>query len=251
MATDTADFVEQPLSQLSPEAAQYLEGRDGQISVSVVVPSRGTVYTWNGHEKLHMASVAKLAIMLTVMQQAIDQGRGLTSAEIANLTPMITVSDNDSASLLWDQVGGGPAVEAYLRSIGLQEIDPNEDACWGASYASSYDVSLLLAKLAEGEILNPEMRSTALGLLSQVDPSQQWGVASVAPEVVPDGTLIGIKDGWYPAPCGWWVNSAGVILPANDKPAYTVAVLTNEQSTMEYGIETIETVATYVHDALH
>jgi hypothetical protein len=156
-----------------------------------------------------MASVAKVAIMLTVMQQAIDEGRGLTPEELSALTPMITVSDNDAASLPWNQVGGGQTVEDYMRSIGLDEIDASKDSCWGASYASAYDVSLMLAKLARGEILNDEMRHIALSLLAQVDPSQQWGVTAPAPEVVPEGTLIGIKDGWYPAPCGSWVNRAG------------------------------------------
>ncbi len=175
----------------------------------------------------------------------------MTDAEIEALTPMITVSDNDSALQLWQQVGGGQALEDYLGSIGLDEVTANVDTAWGASYASSYDVALLFAKLTRGEILDEPMRATAIDLLSQVEPSQAWGVIAAAPEVVPSGTIIGVKDGWYPADCGWWVNSAGLILPSNGAPAYTMAVLTSEQSTWEYGIETIETVGGFVHTALH
>ena len=251
VALNTDSYIELPLSDLSPDAAAYLETRDGPISVSVVVPERGAIYTWNGHEMLHMASVAKLGIMLTLMQQAIDAGRSLTGDELATLTPMITVSDNETASQLWDAIGGGEAIDAYMRSIGLDEVIGNKYASWGASYASSHDIALLLAKLARGEILDEQMRATALGLLSQVDPSQAWGVTAAAPEVLPGGTVIGVKDGWYPADCGWWVNSAGAILPSNGATAYTMAVLTAEQSTWEYGIETIETVGGYVHAALH
>jgi hypothetical protein len=228
-----------------------MQGREGPAGVAVVVPSQGVVYTYNGHELFHMASVAKVGIMLTVMKQALEAGRDLTEAELDQLRPMITVSDNVTASQLWEQIGGGQAVEDYFRSIGLQEIDPNKDTCWGASYASAHDVAVLLAELATGDILNASMRDIALGLMQEVDPAQTWGVIAARPETVPEGTIAAVKDGWYPADCGWWVNSAGVLIPGNDQPAYTVAVLTGEQSTWEYGIETIEGVGQRIHDALH
>lgn len=232
-------------------AALYLEARDGPKGVAVVVPSRRAIYTWNGHEKFHMASIAKVSIMLTVMDQALQSGRGLTAEELAYIRPMITISDNSAASLLWSQIGGGQAVEDFLRGIGLEETDPNKESCWGASYSSPHDVALLFAKLVLGEILDEKMRSIALELLQQVDPSQTWGVTAAAPDDRPEGTIIGIKDGWYPADCGWWVNSAGLVVPGNEKPAYTVAVLTGQQSTLAYGIETIEEAGRLIHDALH
>ena len=212
---------------------------------------RAPIYTWNGHEKFHMASIAKVGIMLTVMDQASKAGRGLTDEELSDLRPMITVSDNETASILWNRIGGGQAVEDYLRSIGLNEIDPNKESCWGASYASAHDMALLFAKLALGEILEEETRRIAFELLQQVDPSQTWGVIAAAPDERPEGTIVGVKDGWYPADCGWWVNSAGMLLPGTDKPAYMMAVLTSEQSSWEYGIETIETVGQMVHERLH
>jgi hypothetical protein len=42
-----------------------------------------------------------------------------------------------------------------------------------------------------------------------------------------------------------------MLLPGNDKPAYMMAVLTGEQPTWEYGIETIETLGRLVHARLH
>lgn len=240
-----------PLSALAPEAVEYLTSRQGSAGVAVVVPSRGVVYSWNGEAQFHMASVAKVAIMLTLMNQAIEEGRELTVEEISYLRPMITVSDNQTASLLWSRIGGGDAVEAYLTSIGIEGIYPNKESCWGASYSSAEATALLFARLAQDEILNSSMRQIALELLQQVDPSQTWGVIASAPGTRPEGSIIAVKDGWYPADCGWWVNSAGMLLPANQKPAYTMAVLTGEQPTREYGIETIETVGAMVHRRLH
>jgi hypothetical protein len=247
----TGEYKELPLADLAPEAVEYLDARAGSAGMAVVVPSRGAIYTWNGHEKFHMASVAKVSIMLTLMSQALEAGRGLTDEEMSNLRPMITVSDNTRASVLWARIGGGDAVERYLREIGLLEIDPNKDDCWGASYASAHDTALLFAKLALGEILDDGMRSVAIDLLQQVDPSQTWGVIAAAPDDRPEGTIVGVKDGWYPADCGWWVNSAGMLVPGNDKPAYTIAVLTDEQATLQYGIETIEAVGEMIHARLH
>jgi hypothetical protein len=44
----------------------------------------------------------------------------------------------------------------------------------------------------------------------------------------------------------------GVILPAGaTHPAYTIAVMTNAQQSMPYGITTIEGVAVRVHSTLH
>lgn len=247
----TEEFDVRPLAELAPEAVDYLVTRRGSAGVAVVVPSRAAIYSWNGDTQFHMASVAKVAIMLTLMSQAVSEGRQPTTDELAYLRPMITVSDNTTASILWSLIGGGDAVELYLHSVGLAEITPNRDSCWGASYSSAEAAALLFAKLALGEILDEDMRQIALSLLQEVDPSQTWGVISAAPGERPEGSIVAVKDGWYPADCGWWVNTAGMLWPANDKPAYTMAVLTGEQPTWDYGIETIEALGQMVHVRLH
>jgi hypothetical protein len=250
-ALTSPDLQETSLAVLAPEAAEFLQTREGRVGVAVVVPSHGVTYVWNGHEKFHMASVVKVLIMLTVMQQALDADRGLTEEEIGYLRPMITVSDNDTASLLWSQVGGGEAVEAYVRGIGLFEIEPNRESCWGASYASAYDAALLFAMLALGEVLDDSMRAVAIGLLQEVDPAQTWGVTAAAAGERAEGTVVGVKDGWYPAGCGWWVNSVGFVMPADEKPSYAIAVLTSQQETWDYGIQTIETIGAIIYERLH
>jgi hypothetical protein len=209
------------------------------------------LYAANGDQLMSMASVVKVAIMMTVLDRAVREGREVTRAELSLLEPMIQESDNDSTTLLWDQVGGAPAVESYLRSIGIEDIVPNEQEMWGASRASAKAVAQLFGMIAFGEVLDPQRRGLALELLSGVVPSQRWGVTAGVPDELPAGTIIGLKDGWYPAGFGWWVNSAGMIIPGDDRPAYAIAVLTRGQPSWEYGIATIEGVASRVHDALH
>jgi beta-lactamase class A len=247
----TASLDDRPLTELAPAAAAYLATRAGPVGVAVVVPSRNAVYTANGDRPFHMASVAKVAILLAVLDQTLREERDLTPAERVLLEDMITVSDNAAATVLWDQLGGAGGVGAYLSAIGLAGIEANHGDAWGASWASPRAVALLLAKLAGGEVLDPPRRALALQLLSAVTPEQRWGVTAGIPEVVPEGTVIAVKDGWYPAGCGWWVNSAGAVLPGGEQPAYTIAVLTGEQPTLADGIETIEGLSARIHAALH
>jgi hypothetical protein len=97
-----------------------------------------------------MASVAKLAIMVTLLDRAIREGRHLATWELALLRPMITVSDKDAATALWVDVGGPEAVETYLRSIGLPAIQPNSQGCRGASRAPAYEVALFARAIDRG-----------------------------------------------------------------------------------------------------
>lgn len=244
-------FEERPLSELSADAETFLASRGGKLGVAIVVPDQKTVYTYSGDELSPMASVAKVAIMLTTMNRALQQGRDLTDRELQLLRPMITQSDNEAATILWDDLGGGATVEGYLRSIAITDIIPDQSDAWGASKSSAKAMALLLADIAFGDILNQPMRELAIELLADVIPSQRWGVTAGTSENPPPGTVIGVKDGWYPARYAWWVNSAGVLEPGDGRPAYTIAVLTRGQPTLEYGIATIEGVAAPVHDALH
>ena len=250
-ALKTTALVQHPLRDLSPEAAEYLATRSGPIGVAVVVPSYGHVYTSNGGELFPLASVAKVAIMVTVLDRAIREGRDLTTQELALLEPMITISDNDAATALWDDVGGAEAVETYLGSLGLTTIRPNAQGYWGASRASASDVALLLTQLVEGEMLDEPNRRLAIELMVQVDPAQRWGVTAVSPDQSLPGSVAGIKDGWYPTECGWWVNSAGFVIQGNEQPAYTIVVLTREQPSLGEGIAAIEELTRYIHPALH
>jgi beta-lactamase class A len=217
----------------------------------VIVPSQGIIYSDNGDELTPMASVSKVAIMVTVMDQAIQQQRSVTEWEISRLRPMITVSDNDAATELWEHVGGGAAVEKTLRSMGLTATVPNPMEAWGASRSTPKEVALLLAKIALGEVLDASNRALALSLMGQVDPNQTWGITAGVPTNQPLHADVAIKDGWNPTQGGWWVNSAGLVMPLSAQPMYALAVLTRQQPTMEYGVATIEGVAARVHDALH
>jgi hypothetical protein len=239
----------QPLGALSGEAAAYFPTRDPANGVAVVTARDGLLYSENGDEQMETASVIKVVVMACVMARAEQQGRYVDEWELSLMWPMITYSDNDATDALWGDLGGGPGVAACLDALGASGITPYQGPYWGTSTASATGMATLMARLAFGEIVSPAHRAVALALLVSVVPEQRWGVAAGADESGEE--IVGIKDGWYPDEDGWRVNSVGFIAPLAAGPEpYAIAVMTNYQSTQEYGIETIEGLALPVYQAL-
>lgn len=237
-----------PLGSLSPDVVQYVNERAGSVGVAVIVPQYHAIYTANGHEMFHLASVAKVLIMLTLLNQAAAEGRTVTAEEMSHLEPMIVLSSNEDADALWWSVGGAKGVNRYLSEQSLHEIIPDEDGYWGETVASPHDIAQLLTRLIENEGVDEEYRSIAVDLMLQaVDWSGGWGAVSGIPDDPSLKVYKGAKDGWYPADEGWWVNSVGFVLPDHDKPAYALAILTNEQPSVEYGAVTIHEIAAHIH----
>lgn len=48
---------------------------------------------------------------------------------------------------------------------------------------------------------------------------------------------------------GWWFHSVGFVLPDDARP-YVIAMMTDGQPSLGYGIQTVETVAQQMHAAL-
>jgi hypothetical protein len=200
---------------------------------------------------METASVVKVFIMLTLLDRALQEGRFVDEDEAELIVPMITESDNDSTTQIWNAIGGGRSVKSYLTRIGVTGIEPYIGPYWGTTTASARATALVLAKLAFGDILDQPSRAFALDLLRRVVPSQRWGVSAGAEGAGSRRDIVALKNGWYPAEEGWRVNSAGVITPmdTNESP-YAIAVMTNRQPSWAYGIATIEGTASRLRAAL-
>ena len=243
-------FQSQSLAEFAPDVAAYLSEREGLTGAALAIPSLGVVYTTDRSATFHLASVAKVMIMLTLLDQAAQTGEDLTPYQTALLEPMIIDSDNDAADALWEGVGGGDAIASYLQGVGIEGIQPDPEGYWGASLASPDALAVLLARLIQGETLDERYRAVAMHLMSQVHPDWRWGATAGLPYYLPPEWTVGVKDGWNPGDDGWWVTSVGFFIPGNDQPAYTLAILTNEQPSWDYGEETVETVAAMLHDRM-
>jgi beta-lactamase class A len=214
--------------------------------VAVVVPSSGFVYVANGDQQVPTASVVKVLIMLTVLERARQEQRPATEEELALLWPMITESDNDATSQLWEDIGGGQAVASYVRSVGVSGFTPDPGASWGVSFVSARALATIVGKLLNGEILDAPSRTLALRMLDGVVTEQRWGVTAG----LEASDQVGLKNGWYPGDEGWRVNSVGIIRPSSGAP-YTIAIVTDARPTWREGIDAIESIAEQVNIQMH
>jgi hypothetical protein len=119
------------------------------------------------------------------------------------------------------------------------ELDP--EGVWGHYQTTARDQIRLLQHLAlPNRLLSGASRSYALDLMTHVDPAQAWGVASgvLAP------AEVALKNGWLPLAGGWEINSVGAV--RGRYRDYLIAVLTSDDPSMQYGVDTIEGISQLV-----
>jgi hypothetical protein len=94
-----------------------------------------------------------------------------------------------------------------------------------------------------GKLLTAASANQADSLMDHVEADQQWGVSGG----VPAGVTVQLKNGWLAGAdvggtSGWNINSIGHV--HGDGADYTIAVLTNDNKTMQDGINTIQALST-------
>ncbi len=214
---------------LSPDLVAYLNSLGPNVSATLYDVTHNTYYTYNTATQFIVASSMKVPIMLTFLDMVEQQGREPDDNEMSLLTTMIENSNNDSASALFDAVGGADSIAAYMQKIGVNGLSPNGDS-WGYSLITSQTMVDLLTRLYQGKVLNATHRSLALNLMENVEPDQQVGIGDTAP----NGATVALKDGWVPGPDGQWaMNSSGIVTTANE--TYILSVYTQEQQSLDDG----------------
>ncbi len=240
----------QAFTELHETLPAYLQEREGVVGVAVIIPATGEAFLENGHATFELASIAKIITMLALLDQVRREGRDLTQDEANLLEAMITISDNDAADALWWQVGGAAGVTAFLHSIGVTDIEIDQDDFWGASTASPAAIGELLSLVLAGRVLDADQRILALHLMMNTYPTQRWGVTAGLTDDPEGGDAVAVKDGWLPTDDGWTVNSVGMILPGDGTDPYTLVIMTAEQPDLPYAVETIEGVGGLVNRTL-
>ncbi|HXJ64091.1 MAG TPA: serine hydrolase [Actinomycetota bacterium] len=217
---------------------RYVASRSDRVGVAVYDAHTGTTWTLNPSGEFQTGSIVKVQIMGAVLRRAQLAGRGLTSFEQQNIVPMIEVSDNNAATNLWNSVGGASGVAAFDHLAGMTATTPNSS--WGLTTTTAADnVRLVRDYAIPGSVLDDHWRAFGLNLMEHVVDWQRWGVSGGATP----GTSVALKNGWLPLPdaAAWRINSIGWI-DGNGRD-YVIAVLTDHNPSMRYGIDTIESLA--------
>jgi hypothetical protein len=213
-------------------AGEWADGRAGRVAFAEVGPD-GEVHGRNEHELFQSASVVKALILAAELQRLADDRRRLDPGTAAELRRMITVSDNDAATAVFDRVGP-ERVDAIAHRAGMRDFHPSES--WGASGISAADMAVMFDDL--GRVFPERFEKFGLGLLGSIVPEQSWGIPRVATE---RGWSVRFKGGWRPDPDGQIVNQAAEL--RRDGVRRSIAVLSDQQPSMAYGIETVEGIS--------
>jgi beta-lactamase class A len=236
-------------ARMSAQIAATLQGRSSTVGLAVSAPAAGLSCAFQASRQFDSASVVKATILAALLHA---RGGGLTDDEQDEATLMITESDNDAASDLWHDVGTA-ALKQFLRLAGMTQTVPGADEYWGLTQVTARDQLRLLRLLTTPNgVLSQAERSYELGLMATVDPAQRWGISAG----VPSGMTVEIKNGWLPrATLGWRINSIGCVsgkTPSGTRqPGYCLAVLTDDNPTMAYGVQTVSGVARAVNQDLN
>ncbi|MDQ2675798.1 MAG: class A beta-lactamase-related serine hydrolase [Actinomycetota bacterium] len=209
-------------------AKEYAQSRAGDVSFSVF-DMRGRQRELGGSSQAHMASTYKVMLMVAYLRRV--GNRGLGDADRRLLRPMITRSDNETATQVDEMLGRGPlknlADDADMRSFVWV------DNPWGRSETSARDQAYFMRTL-QHYVPNRHW-DYARRLLADITPSQRWGIGKVPLH----GWHLHFKGGWGSRT--GWVNHQ-VVLLAKDGRRIGLAVMTERSPSHQYGTRTLERV---------
>ncbi|MGW2182351.1 serine hydrolase [Streptomyces sp. NPDC001732] len=233
-------------AQLSKDITAALKGRSSTTAVALYDRTTKTNCTLRATTKYDSASVVKATVLATLLWDNKKHNRYLTQREITLATAMITKSDNNATTSLWKQLGV-TKIKAFLKAAGMTRTVPGSGGYWGLTQITAQDELRLLHLLTvKNSVLSDNARAYELGLMKKVVSSQRWGT----PAGAPSGVTVQVKNGWLPrATHGWRVHSIGAFTGKGHD--YAITVLTQDNKTMNDGINTIQAVARAVHKDLN
>ena len=225
----------------STAMAAFLKTRAGAVTAAAYNIKTKRLFIYNPSQHGDDASIAKVDILATALYEAQQRGTGLTPLEQELAEGAIENSDNDDAQSLWEIDGGNAAIAAFNARVGMTQTILDPQGAWGLYESTARDQILLLEHIAlHNDVLSDASREYELDLMHNVESDQDWGVSGgvLAP------ATVALKNGWLPVGGGWEINSIGQV--SGRYRDYLLAVLTSDDASMPYGVETIEGISQLV-----
>ncbi|BBC95881.1 serine hydrolase [Streptomyces griseofuscus] len=232
-------------AKLTKDITAALANRKSTVAIGLYDRSTKTTCTLRGTTAYDSASTVKVTVLATLLWDAKKHNRYLTSTETSLATAMITKSDNDATSKLWKQLGL-TKIKDFLAAAKMTKTVPGSGGYWGLTQENAADEQKLLQLVtAKNSVLSDNSRAYIQKLMGQVVSDQRWGTPAGAPSTV----SVHVKNGWLQRSThGWRVHSLGTFNGAGHD--YMMSVLTQDNSTMDYGVTTIQNVAKAIHKDL-
>jgi hypothetical protein len=148
------------------------------------------------------------------------------------LYPMIHVSDNNAATQTWSIVGDS-GLYAVAKAAGMTEFSIS--GIWANAMISAADQAKFFFEM--DKLIPKEFVGYARSLLSGIAGYESWGIPAIAR---PKGYTVFFKAGWRPTNLGYLVHQIARL--EGHKRTFSMAVMTDGDPDMGYGIDTIQDV---------
>jgi protein MpaA len=207
-------------------AIGYAHARVGDTAFAVRTQRR--FYGYRADHQEWSASVVKAMLLVTYLDSAPVRDRALTRRDMSVLGPMIRVSDNDDAQIIFDTVGQA-GLSALARRVGMTHFATNP--VWGETHITPRDQTRFFLHI-DGYVV-ARHRSYAMRLLRSISPADRWGIG----ELPLPGWKLYFKGGWG---YGTGLEDHQVILLARGCARVSIAVLTMYDGSHPYGKATLK-----------
>jgi len=235
--------VASPSASVRAALANGLSNRGMTVALGVLDRATGTGVLYHEEITFQTASIVKVDILATMLWQVAAKKAALTDDQEDLAERMITASDNDAASRMWDLIGQGRGLTAANQAFGLRHTQPGPGPAWGSTRTTVADqLQLLNVVTSPSSPLPGQSREFILDLMSRVRTDQRWGVPAAAGR---GATGVFVKNGWdtRTSDADFWVaNSIGrIVEPGHD---WLVVVLSNQNLSVDRGRVVVEKAAT-------
>jgi beta-lactamase class A len=210
-------------------AGSYLAQRSGRTAFAVM-DTEGRLHGLHVHHRFVCASVIKAMLLVAYLRELDLAHKGLDSNSRSTLHAMIHVSDNNAATAIWQRVGD-PRLRALAHRAGMTDFSIS--GIWANGQISPADQARFFFEM--DSLIPARFDGYARSLLAGITASQRWGIPHVA-----RGWKVFFKGGWRPTSLGQLVHQIARL----ERPGgrISIAVMTDGDPTMGYGIATIEGV---------
>ncbi|MBV9592688.1 MAG: serine hydrolase, partial [Actinobacteria bacterium] len=146
------------------------------VSVAALNVATGAQFFAGNTSGMWTASMYKLFILEALLYQRQQGGQQLSGSDLAQAMPMIEQSDNDAGYDVFERVGENAGLSRAAAAFGMTHTVPGRtDPTFTTTGAEDY--LILLKNLVTDGPLNAYSRSTAIGLMQNVEADQRWGSA--------------------------------------------------------------------------
>jgi beta-lactamase family protein len=221
-------------------AERYARSRRGSIAFAVV-GSGGRMHGYQTQLEMPSASVVKVVLLVTYLRMRSVRDRDLRDSDRSLLAPMIKRSDSSAATRVANIVGA-TRIERLARKAKMHRFHYRRP--WGFTRITAGEMARFMDRIQR--FIPVRHRDYARYLLSHVVDPQRWGLASFVDDRLPLWHLY-FKGGWGSG-TGWVDHQVAYMQLHGDRVA--VAVLTHNDPSHGYGIETLRGIGRLLLDHL-